>query len=82
MCNYVSNIVLGRPELNIKPWKMLIKDLEGANNESKWENREPYAYWKGNARLGRRPELVRCNLSEEHDWNARIYAIVISYSIL
>lgn len=74
--------MLCRPELKIKPWKLLNKDLEEANNEIKWENREPYAYWKGNAKLGRRPELLKCNLSEDHDWNARIYAVVISYSIL
>lgn len=73
--------MLCRPELKIKPWKLLNKDLEEANNEIKWENREPYAYWKGNAKLGRRPELLKCNLSEEHDWNARIYAMVLSYSI-
>ncbi|KAL8114195.1 hypothetical protein AgCh_021161 [Apium graveolens] len=65
----------GWPELKIKPWKLLNKDLEEANNESKWEDREPYAYWKGNVKLGRRPELLKCNLSEEHDWNARIYAM-------
>nr|XP_017235764.1 PREDICTED: O-glucosyltransferase rumi homolog isoform X2 [Daucus carota subsp. sativus] len=65
----------GWPELKIKPWEVIKKDLEEANNVTKWENREPYAYWKGNAKLGRRPELVKCNLSEEHDWNARIYAI-------
>lgn len=71
-----------RPELKIKPWEVIKKDLEEANNVTKWENREPYAYWKGNAKLGRRPELVKCNLSEEHDWNARIYAIVILHNIL
>lgn len=37
-------------------------------------NREPYAYWKGNVRVSMsRFNLLKCNLSDEHDWNARVY---------
>ncbi|EMS58524.1 hypothetical protein TRIUR3_06862 [Triticum urartu] len=35
----------------------------------------PYAYWKGNPTVGAaRRELLKCNVSRERDWNARIYA--------
>lgn len=45
-----------------------------------WKDREPYAYWKGNPKVAeKRKELVKCNVSEEHDWNARIYEQVIGF---
>ncbi|XP_022896351.1 protein O-glucosyltransferase 1-like [Olea europaea var. sylvestris] len=60
----------GWPELNILPWEILKEDLEEANSRIKWSDREPYAYWKGNPRLGlARRDLVKCNAS---DWNTRI----------
>ncbi|CAA3015233.1 O-glucosyltransferase 1-like [Olea europaea subsp. europaea] len=60
----------GWPELNIKPWEILKKDLQEGNSRIKWSDREPYAYWKGNAMVSAvRHELVKCNASE---WNARI----------
>jgi Glycosyl transferase family 90 len=41
----------------------------------------PYAYWKGNPDVAQvRKELVECNVSESHDWNARIYGQV-SYKL-
>ncbi|MCL7041524.1 hypothetical protein MKW94_014670 [Papaver nudicaule] len=40
-----------------------------------WSFWDPYAYWKGNPNVaGIRKELMRCNVSEKQDWNARIYA--------
>ncbi|KAJ0967209.1 hypothetical protein J5N97_024126 [Dioscorea zingiberensis] len=37
-------------------------------------DREPYAYWKGNPMVSTtRYDLLKCNVSESHDWNARIY---------
>ncbi|KAF8704000.1 hypothetical protein HU200_031482 [Digitaria exilis] len=40
-----------------------------------WTDRAPYAYWKGNPNVGAgRRFLLRCNVSGERDWNARIYA--------
>ncbi|CAL4921102.1 unnamed protein product [Urochloa decumbens] len=64
----------GWPEINIKPWDALQKELDSGNKRVKWMNREPYAYWKGNPDVAAtRQELVKCNVSSEHEWNARIY---------
>ncbi|KAM7499649.1 hypothetical protein LguiA_024063 [Lonicera macranthoides] len=64
----------GWPEVNIKPWEPLSRELKDANKVKSWKDREPYAYWKGNPKVAeKRKELVKCNVSEEHDWNARIY---------
>nr|CAB3496883.1 unnamed protein product [Digitaria exilis] len=64
----------GWPEINIKPWDALQKELSSGNQRVKWMNREPYAYWKGNPDVAaKRQELVKCNVSGEQEWNARIY---------
>jgi hypothetical protein len=57
----------------------LLKELKQGNNRSKWIKREPYAYWKGNPFVAEtRRDLLKCNLSYTHDWNARLYIQVIS----
>ena len=72
-----SHIWLCRPEIHIKQWNTLKKDLKEGNNRTEWIDREPYAYWKGNINLGlARHELSKCNKTSEQDWNARIYDIV------
>ena len=44
--------------------------------------RQPYAYWKGNPDVAAiRQELVKCNVSSEHEWNARIYKQVLCFSL-
>ncbi|XXG62076.1 hypothetical protein AAC387_Pa05g0518 [Persea americana] len=64
----------GWPEVNIKPWEQLFKDLKHANERLKWPDREPYAYWKGNFGVAAtRQDLRKCSLSKTHDWNARLY---------
>ncbi|KAK3227102.1 hypothetical protein Dsin_006964 [Dipteronia sinensis] len=64
----------GWAEINIKPWEGLLKDIKEGNNRSKWMDREPYAYWKGNPYVAEsRQELLKCNVSDKHDWNARLY---------
>ncbi|KAG2660182.1 hypothetical protein PVAP13_1KG411200 [Panicum virgatum] len=64
----------GWPEINIKPWNALQKELGRGNKRVKWMDRKPYAYWKGNPDVAAtRQELVKCNVSKEHEWNARIY---------
>ena len=41
--------------------------------------REPYAYWKGNpAVAATRQDLMKCNVSQQQDWNARVYAQVLN----
>ncbi|TMW89048.1 hypothetical protein EJD97_017709 [Solanum chilense] len=65
----------GWPEINIKPWETLSKDLKKGNEKMKWTEREPYAYWKGNPVVAEtRKDLLKCNVSEKQDWNARVYA--------
>jgi hypothetical protein len=65
----------GWAEVNIKPWESLLKELREGNERTKWINREPYAYWKGNPMVAEtRQDLMKCNVSEEHEWNARLYA--------
>ncbi|CAM8937473.1 unnamed protein product [Rhodiola kirilowii] len=64
----------GWPELNIKPWSILLKELEEGNKRIEWANREPHAYWKGNPAVARtRRDLLKCNVSWFRDWNARLY---------
>lgn len=65
----------GWPEINIKPWGSLLNDLKEGNEKIKWMEREPYAYWKGNPAVATtRQDLMKCNVSNQQDWNARVYA--------
>ena len=70
-----------RPEINIKSWVPLMKDLKEGNKKTKWEDRQPYAFWKGNPIVAfTRQDLLKCNVSDKQDWNARVYSQVsISY---
>ncbi|CAI0403336.1 unnamed protein product [Linum tenue] len=64
----------GWAEIDIKPWQMLLPELKEGNTRTKWENRQPYAYWKGNPDVAEtRLDLMKCNVSEKQDWNARVY---------
>jgi hypothetical protein len=74
---YCFFLVSGRPELNIKPWEVLRREIKEGNAMVNWTDRAPYAYWKGNPTVGaERRDLLRCNVSGNRDWNARIYAQV------
>ncbi|KAL9254564.1 O-glucosyltransferase rumi-like protein [Drosera capensis] len=61
----------GWPEVNIKPWVPLMKDIEEENMRANWTNKEPYAFWKGNLYTGPRQKLGKCN--SINDWNAAIH---------
>ncbi|KAH7850223.1 hypothetical protein Vadar_029453 [Vaccinium darrowii] len=66
----------GWPEVQIKPWETFRKELEEGNYNVKWKDRVPYAYWKGNSRVSPvRKDLLKCNVSEEHDWGALVYEL-------
>lgn len=72
-----------RPEVNIRPWEILKEDLKEGNKNIEWMDREPYAYWKGNIRLGAtRKDLLKCNASDEQDWKVRIFNLVRSKIII
>ncbi|KAK9181775.1 hypothetical protein WN944_024914 [Citrus x changshan-huyou] len=54
--------LLRRPEVNIKSWGKILKDLEEGNRRMNWTDREPYAYWKGNPVVASsRQDLMKCN---------------------
>ncbi|KAH9604103.1 hypothetical protein KSS87_010443, partial [Heliosperma pusillum] len=42
----------GWPEVNVKPWVPLEKDLKDGNAVQNWTSREPLAFWKGNLHTG------------------------------
>ncbi|EEF50504.1 KDEL motif-containing protein 1 precursor, putative [Ricinus communis] len=65
----------GWAEVNIKPWKSMLKGITKGSKRKKWKDRVPYAYWKGNPYVSaNRGDLMTCNVSDKHDWNARLYA--------
>ena len=48
----------------------------GETQRTPWLDREPYAFWKGNANVcGLRRDLMRCNKGSDsgRDWNARLF---------
>uniref|UniRef100_A0A7N0US29 Glycosyl transferase CAP10 domain-containing protein n=1 Tax=Kalanchoe fedtschenkoi TaxID=63787 RepID=A0A7N0US29_KALFE len=65
----------GWPEINIKPWDSLMKEIAEGNQRTKWVDRDAHAYWKGNPAVAKtRMDLLKCNVSENHDWHARVFA--------
>ncbi|MED6169365.1 hypothetical protein PIB30_020841 [Stylosanthes scabra] len=66
----------GWAELHISPWETTLTSLQQGNRRVKWKDREPYAFWKGNPNVSLlRRNLCKCNVSDEKDWNARIYNV-------
>ncbi|KAF8013603.1 hypothetical protein BT93_I1456 [Corymbia citriodora subsp. variegata] len=64
----------GWVETHIKPWRYVLKDIEESNKRIPWSDRKPYAYWRGNPYVAQtRIDLLKCNITEKHDWNTRIY---------
>ncbi|ONI23027.1 hypothetical protein PRUPE_2G165200 [Prunus persica] len=70
----------GWPEVNIKPWRSLLQSIKEGNKRTKWEDRVPYAYWKGNPNVApTRMGLLKCNDSDKNDWNTRLYIQIWFY---
>ena len=44
----VCVLMFKRLQVNIKSWDNLLDELREGNKRTRWTNREPYAYWKGN----------------------------------
>ncbi|KAK3029212.1 hypothetical protein RJ639_039292, partial [Escallonia herrerae] len=64
----------GWAETNIRPWKNVLEEIKAGNKRSKWKDRVPLAYWRGNPRVApTRGDLLRCNVTDKFDWNARLY---------
>ncbi|CDY48931.1 BnaA09g39060D [Brassica napus] len=73
----------GWPELNIKEWNKLSVALKEGNKRVKWEDRIPYAYWKGNPNVSPvRGELMRCNFSDKYDPMVRLYVQLCNILII
>ncbi|AES80124.2 putative lipopolysaccharide-modifying protein [Medicago truncatula] len=66
----------GWAETGIKPWEKVLKDIQESNKKITWKDRIPYAFWKGNTHVSsQRYKLRQCNVTDQHDWNARIYSV-------
>ncbi|KAL9254565.1 O-glucosyltransferase 1-like protein [Drosera capensis] len=64
----------GWAETNIKPWTNASTDIREGNKRTKWVDRVPCAYWRGNPFVCPwRGDLLKCNVSQTADWNARLY---------
>ncbi|AEE34097.1 O-glucosyltransferase-like protein (DUF821) [Arabidopsis thaliana] len=65
----------GWQEINIREWSKVLKEMEEGKKKKKFMERDAYAYWKGNPFVASpsREDLLTCNLSSLHDWNARIF---------
>ncbi|XP_071735953.1 uncharacterized protein [Rutidosis leptorrhynchoides] len=66
----------GWPETNQKPWEIILNEIKEGNKRVKWENRAPYAYWKGNPNVSPvRIDLKKCNvnITNHVDWNTRLF---------
>ncbi|XP_047341425.1 O-glucosyltransferase rumi homolog [Impatiens glandulifera] len=64
----------GWAEVNIKPWKSLIKEMKQGNKVRNWEDRFPVSYWKGNSYVATtRRDLFNCNISNIHNSHALLY---------
>ncbi|KAJ7962355.1 O-glucosyltransferase rumi-like [Quillaja saponaria] len=62
----------GWVETNIKPWSQLLEEIVEGNKRTKWKDRVPFAYWRGNPDVGRK-DLMACRGSNEKEWNTHLY---------
>ncbi|PKI45423.1 hypothetical protein CRG98_034228 [Punica granatum] len=66
----------GWPEVNIKPWASTLKAIKEGAAKTKWMDRDPHAFWKGNPATSRkRRDLMRCKPKMLMDWSARLYNV-------
>ncbi|XP_022964397.1 protein O-glucosyltransferase 1-like [Cucurbita moschata] len=65
----------GWGEINIKPWRKVLEDIKEGNKRTKWKERVPFAYWKGNPHVDpSRRDLLKCNLTQHQNWDTLLYA--------
>ena len=58
----------------------MLADIKQGNKRTKWKDRVPYAYWRGNPNVApTRRDLLKCNVSDQNDWDTRLYIQVIIY---
>ena len=52
----------------------MLEDIKQGNTRTKWKDRVPYAYWRGNPSVApTRNDLLKCNVSDKDDWNTHLY---------
>jgi protein glucosyltransferase len=62
--------------VNIRPWAPLVEEVGEENTRLPWQDREAYAFWKGNPYVSEaRRDLFRCNNDSAagKEWNARLF---------
>lgn len=64
----------GWAEVNIKPWERMLEELK--QGDKRWMDKEAHAHWKGTPLSRNRRDLLKCNISDEEDWGARLYTLV------
>lgn len=58
----------------------MLKDIKEGNRRTKWKDREPFAYWRGNPTVARtRADLMKCNVTDKTDWNTRLFVQVLRH---
>ncbi|KAK4266823.1 hypothetical protein QN277_023692 [Acacia crassicarpa] len=66
----------GWAETNIRAWERVSKSIEENNQKLEWKDREPFAFWRGNARVASsRTALSHCNATHHNHWKAHIYSL-------
>ncbi|CAN1793350.1 hypothetical protein LINPERHAP1_LOCUS19992 [Linum perenne] len=73
-----------RAEVNIKPWKSLVSDIIEKNKKNKWEDRVPYAYWKGNPKDWEQEErngYAHSKLEDQCTHRYKIYIEGVGWSV-
>ena len=77
MGDLYDDLIVGihRPQTDLPSWKEEGKNIYVGSKAMKWVDRRPTAYWKGNPYVGSdvRTELLKCNISDQHDWGAEIF---------
>ncbi|KAJ8540038.1 hypothetical protein K7X08_026427 [Anisodus acutangulus] len=64
----------GWPEINIRPWRSIIKKIKEGNKRSNWKERIPFAYWRGNPNVAPvRKDLMKCNVTHQQNWDTLLY---------
>lgn len=54
-----------------------MKEMKESNEKLKWEEREPFAYWKGNPNVSySRERLLKCNLTRPNLSSVHLYSVV------
>lgn len=55
----------------------MLKNIKEGNKRSKWKDRIPFAYWRGNPLVSHvRKDLTKCNVTDKQNWDTLLYTQV------